>query len=123
MNMELTKEQIGYIAGIVDGEGTITLTRRRSKILKRKNRKPQYNLICYAPAIYVGNTNLDLILWLKSKLGCGSIYIWDKGTDKHKPVYRITFSANMVRKILPIIIDSLIVKKSQAVILKEFLRI
>lgn len=45
-----------YLAGIVDGEGTVTLTKHH------KNETP-------TPRLSVANTNLQLLNWIKARVG------------------------------------------------------
>ena len=49
-----------YIAGIIDGEGTVTLTRKHS------NETP-------SPHVSVFNCNVALIRWLQKTIGYGDI--------------------------------------------------
>jgi len=54
----LADDTIAYIAGIIDGEGSIGIY---------KNRK------YYVPKVTIANTNLDLLVYIKDCLGMGSI--------------------------------------------------
>ena len=56
--INLTESEAGYVAGIIDGEGTIT-TGTSNKY---------YNLV-----LVVSNTNIDLMLYLEKILG-GSMF-------------------------------------------------
>lgn len=111
--MKLTKEQIGYIAGLIDGEGSICL---HKCVWKYRNGS------FYRPFIKISNSNLEMLIWIKEKLGCGSIKQERPDTGKWKAMYTLTFSANMIRQFLPLIIDCLIIKKRQALLLLEFLK-
>jgi len=53
---ELSDSEKGYIAGLVDGEAWVGVTRRKLRGLKRP---------CYSPRIIVTNTNREVIEWLK----------------------------------------------------------
>ena len=57
---ELSQVDAAYIAGIIDGEGTISLTRRH----RNENRQLE---------ISVSNTDLSLLLFLKRCVGAGRI--------------------------------------------------
>ena len=59
MNL-LSDTEAAYIAGIIDGEGTITLT---------KNKAGNFP----SPTISVASSDLELLLWLKEKIGKGTI--------------------------------------------------
>ncbi|SMC23965.1 hypothetical protein SAMN02745134_02051 [Clostridium acidisoli DSM 12555] len=64
----LTKEEKAYIAGIVDGEGSIMLLKFH------KNQFP-------APCISIASTTMELLDWIKLKTGMGTI--------KHKKNYNL----------------------------------
>lgn len=66
----LTNEEKAYIAGIIDGEGSIMLTRFH------KNQFP-------APCITIASTTVELLQWVKSKLNFGSI----KSKKNYNPLY------------------------------------
>lgn len=108
----LTDKEIGYIAGIIDGEGTICLNK-----CVWKHRQEAY----YRPFIKIANTNLQMLQLIQSKLGCGAIEMERKDTENWKACYTLRFSAKMIRAFLPIIIESLIIKKEQGLLLIDFL--
>ncbi|HHH13218.1 MAG TPA: hypothetical protein ENJ98_03190, partial [Thiolapillus brandeum] len=56
----LTPTQAAYIAGLLDGEGTITLTR------KHRNENRQL-------AVTISNTELSLLEFVKQTVGMGKI--------------------------------------------------
>lgn len=53
----------GYVAGLTDGEGSISLTK-----CKRKS-----GIFHYYPCIDVANTNLDALKWVESIIGFGKV--------------------------------------------------
>lgn len=110
---KLTKEEKGYIAGLIDGEGSICLHK-----CVWKNRNGYF----YRPSIKIANSNLEMLIWVKNKLNCGSIKRERPNTGNWKAIYTLTFSANMIRQFLPLMIDILIIKKRQALLLIEFLK-
>ena len=109
----LTDKQIGYIAGIIDGEGTICLSK-----CVWKNRNEVY----FRPFIKIANTNLDMLVAIQKMVGTGSISLERADFGKWKACHTLRFSANMIRIFLPAITDSLIIKKQQALLLAEFLK-
>lgn len=64
----MTNEEKAYLAGIIDGEGSIMLIRFH------KNQFP-------APCVSVASTSLELLEWIKSKTGVGVI----KSKKNYKP--------------------------------------
>lgn len=65
----LSYEERAYIAGIIDGEGSIMLTRFH------KNQFP-------SPCITIASTSLELLEWVKAKTGLGSI----KSKKNYNPI-------------------------------------
>jgi hypothetical protein len=65
----LSTEEKAYIAGIIDGEGSIMLTKFH------KNQHP-------APCITIASTSLELLEWIKTKTGFGSI----KSKKNYNPI-------------------------------------
>jgi len=57
---EMKETEKAYIAGIIDGEGSITLTRQH------KNRHP-------SPMVSIPSTDLYLLEWIKKVVQCGRI--------------------------------------------------
>lgn len=66
----LSNEEKAYIAGIIDGEGSIMLTRFHKKQLP-------------APCITIASTSLELLEWVKIKAGLGSI----KSKKNYNPIH------------------------------------
>lgn len=110
---KLTDKQIGYIAGIIDGEGSICL---HKCVWKDRNE------VYYRPFIKIANTNLEMLVLIKNLLGCGSIKLERIKTDKWKASHTLRFSANMIRSFLPVISDCLVIKKQQALLVSQFLK-
>jgi len=65
----LSNEEKAYLAGIIDGEGSIMLIRFH------KNQFP-------APCITIASTSLELLQWVKAKSGLGSI----KSKKNYNPI-------------------------------------
>lgn len=65
----MSPQEIAYIAGIIDGEGSIMLLRFH------KNQFP-------APCVSVASTSIELLQWLKSTIGYGVI----KGKRNYAPL-------------------------------------
>ena len=89
-----------YLAGIVDGEGTVTLTRHR------KEETP-------GPRVTVANNNLRLLEWIKSRAG-GVIVSKRKRKPHHNDSYAWCVQQNRAIRFLGEIKQYLIVKKPHA---------
>lgn len=97
----LTREEVGYIAGFVDGEGSICFC-------LGKNMKP---------TIQFPNTNREVIDWLLKKLTVGglSVTVREKKNPKWKTLYQIHIGGiKNVFDILVKIEPYLIIKKEKA---------
>jgi hypothetical protein len=97
-----------YLAGIIDGEGTLTITRHI-----RKDR-PGYTRFNLRLAVY--NTNLGLLSELKEWFG-GTIMIAERIGENWKPVGQLAWSEEQLVVLLPKIIPYLLIKREQAEIL------
>ena len=103
----------GWLAGLIDGEGTITVERR-----KRDNK---YN---YQPQIIINNTSLELLNKIKEVVGCGTILKHSPSyTKKHpnwNPVWRLEIKGSFaVYTLLKQIYPYLIVKRRHAEIVMK----
>ena len=97
----LTREEIGYIAGFMDGEGSICFCLGKSM----------------RPTIQFPNTNKEVIDWLLKKLTVGglSITVREKKNPKWKTLYQIHIGGvKNVYDILLKIEPYLIIKKDKA---------
>lgn len=78
----MTETEKAYIAGIIDGEGSIMLQKIHS------NEHP-------SPCISIASTTLELLKWIKETIGNGAI-IRKKNynKEKHKDCYSYTLKGN-----------------------------
>lgn len=107
----MTKTELAYIAGIIDGEGTITLIRHHS------NQTP-------SPEISVANTNLRLLQHLKKVVGSGVIVKKKTYQKHHTPSYVWTLRSNAALVLMKSILPWLLIKDERAkLILKDYKRL
>jgi len=111
----MNKEKYGWLAGIIDGEGTITIT--------KQNRQTWFS---YRPEIHITNTN-QLILKQSCKLlkeitgKTVKIFITDKKRKNY--VYRVRLQdIESCKKLLIFLGPFLVGKKKQGKLLLEFLQ-
>lgn len=97
---------------MIDGEGTICITRSRSD----NRRVPAFTIRCN-----VSNTNLILLNWCLKVTGIGSIQPAYKKRAGSKQTYVWTLKREETAEFLPIILPYLQIKKSQAEKMLEFL--
>lgn len=111
--MHLTSLELGYVAGILDGEGTIGIYRDR-----------QWRGTTYWNArLSVTSTDYRLIAWLKERLG-GYIDVHHQmRTDSRKPYSRWTLRKIAdVTGLLLLVEPYLIIKRDHAQLALAFLR-
>jgi hypothetical protein len=105
-----TDVEIGYLAGMIDGEGSIYIQDRK-----------QGNYKHYFPRFQITNTNKEVMYWIKETFG-GTIYL--KKRNHIKPHWKDQVEWFTTResmdKLLPLIIPHLIIKKKHAKIMQEF---
>ena len=116
IEVELAQELVddttwAYLAGIIDGEGTISLT-----LINDKKRKREY----LRPYILIGNSNPKLFEYLERRIVRGSITKSLK-VDRKKTVYRWQITDwQSIKLILRNTIPFLVLKWEQAELLLEF---
>lgn len=93
-----------YLAGIIDGEGSIMLTRFH---------RNEY----HSPCVSIASTDLELLEWVKSTIGSGKITSKKNyNEEKHKDSYTYTIIYDDAIKLLKDIEPYLVIykKKSRA---------
>lgn len=96
--MNLTDIQKGYIAGIVDGEGYIGLSKGKGK---------------FSPRLGIGMTNYETLKWLKDLIG-GCLYQTSRSYITDSPCWTYVMTPTIMREVLPVIAPYLITKNRQA---------
>lgn len=96
----LDEVEKAYLAGIVDGEGTVTLMKHH------KNETP-------TPNVVVANNNLQLLKWITSQIG-GTIVSKKKRMVHHHDSYAWSVRQDRAIRLLNQIKQYLIIKRPQA---------
>lgn len=74
----MTNTEIAYLAGIIDGEGSIMLSKYHHSEFP-------------CPCISISSTDLELLDWVRDKIGSGRINKKKNyNIEKHKPSYTYT---------------------------------
>lgn len=102
--MELTDIQKGYLAGLIDGEAYIGLSKSSGK---------------YSPRLCIGMTDYEVLKWLQDLLG-GSLYSKKRQHETDSPCWTYAITPNILREILPIITPYLKVKQRQACLMNLY---
>jgi hypothetical protein len=83
----LTDAEAAYIAGIVDGEGTVSLVRHHSGERRR-------------PVVSVANTEYELLAYLKQTIGAGRITRKCVAKDHHTPSFAFAIYSRQALELL-----------------------
>ncbi|MDN5321890.1 MAG: hypothetical protein PWQ67_344 [Clostridia bacterium] len=96
---KLTLTQCAYIAGIIDGEGTITLTSHK------KGCHP-------SPTISIASTDIELLEWIKTTLNAGTIAKKrNYNPERHKDSWSLMIRHNNAYELLKCIEPYLVINK------------
>lgn len=107
----MKRTDLAYLAGIVDGEGSIQIRKHRDKRVS-----PGF---CYQLVINVANTNEWLINWIHLNFG-GNIYRKRKLAQHYKQVYLWSASSLQAKTLLELVLPYLRIKKVQTEIALQF---
>lgn len=112
----ITQTDWAYLAGFMDGEGSFSIVR-----CERSGNRSGFR---YSPHSDVANTHRKVMDNLYMKFG-GNIKISKRNQKNinHKDLYRLYFSPNKLREIIPNLLPYLIVKRRQAEICLQLLKI
>ena len=113
LNHEIIETDKAYIAGLFDGEGSVSILSTMQKNLKEFKRGRKLTLLAY-----VTNTNEDILNWLNKIFG-GNKKFKASGLGK-KPCFRWQVGTRTAKEFLEIIYPYLKIKKRQAEIGIEF---
>ena len=103
-----------YLAGLIDGEGCITMYAKKDK--------KAVNGYSFAPMIRIASKDWWFLEEVRKIFG-GSLEHGGKSAFNRNQIYDLRFSSNECRAILPEIIPFLILKKQEATVLKDALDI
>lgn len=106
----LTEDQLGWIAGIMDGEGTFAIGRsKRGRDWK------------YTTDISVGNTDSIMLDTLKQRTKMGNIAPFRQMGSNWKPIAEWSLRVWEQKLFIPLISPYLVGKQEQAILLFEFI--
>lgn len=101
------RDNLSYLAGIIDGEGTIGIHKSHHKYT---NIEGGYT---YQQYLEVTNTNILLLDWLVENFG-GSISKRYKSSERHKDAYKWFVTGRKSYKLIKTIRSYLLIKQEQA---------
>ena len=112
----LSESERAYLAGLIDGEGCIGLTKYHSRILR------QDRIGCYCARMSIAMTGKELYDF-QAEIGVGKIRTQKRQHAHWKDVHVWHMGANACRTILPQVIPYLRFKRQQAILLLEYLNL
>ncbi len=105
----------GYLAGMIDGEGSISIVRARRDQSKRPTRSTVYHEL----TIHVFNNDCRIMLWLLDNVG-GIVNRREPRKIQHAPSYTWTVTNKVACELLKSIFSLLVSKIQQARLAIEF---
>lgn len=103
---------LAYLAGLIDGEGSIGIVMKR---YPQPHRHPTHY-----PILNVANTHQPTIEWLHNLFGCGGLYSPQPKSIWHKPIWIWHAQSNDAGRILHMVFPYLRIKQAQARIALDF---
>jgi hypothetical protein len=110
----LTETDYAYLAGVIDGEGTITF----SRIPTRRNGRVYCN---YSPHLSISNTDLGMMKSLKRRFGGGLVRVAPPSNKLWKRGNILYFRREEMLTLLPKVTPYLTGKKRKAELLLEYM--
>lgn len=105
LSHKLNAFERGYVAGMIDGEGYI----RISRWVAKKDSKPKYG-----PVIGIASTTKSVLIYLREILGVGQLVTIRPANKRHKTAYSLCIWSQQARSVLRQIKSCLIIKAEQA---------
>jgi hypothetical protein len=102
---------LGYIAGLIDGEGHIGIT---SSFDKKKSKNPSH-----AARVVVTNCDARLVQWLHRSVGGGLVEVDHKQRDRWRTCYRWVLNGQNAEDMLRAVMSYLVIKREQAEIVLQ----
>jgi len=108
----LSPVERAWLAGVMDGEGSISL----SKVFNRLYRRA----FLYRPQLEITNSNKPFLVRIAEVIGEGTVHRNKKGDETTRTRWAYIGSAGVLRAILPQILPYMIVKREQAKKMLEY---
>lgn len=116
--MELTiQEKIAYLAGIIDGEGSVLMTKGQIDM--------KYKKICYKVPLTVCNTSIVLLDWLVNNFGGNyTMKPLKKGMElRHSKSYNWNLHCEKAAHVLEMVQPYLVIKRKQVELVLAYRKI
>ena len=105
--VEASPTELAYLAGFIDGEGTVTVTHARQRLAH-----------CVSPVLVVCNTYLPVMEHLRGRFG-GTISKREVKKAHHRHVYILYWSSRRAVQLMEAVLPYLIIKRRHAELVIE----
>ena len=112
--INLSEFELGYLAGFIDGEGSLIINKREKIGYKGKK------YIGYSAYIDLGNTNKECLEYVKNILGVTSGIYTNQMKGNRKIAYRLRIGYKQAKPLIEQLKDKLIIKKEIAKIFLDY---
>ena len=112
---KLDDKTIGYIAGMIDGEGSVFLWKDTSENAQKYSRQGFF----YHPVMTITNCDREMLAEIQNFIG-GSI-AEKKVTGNRKKCYMLKFFTNKIRELIPLFKEDIRVKKKQFELMEKYI--
>lgn len=99
-----------YLAGLIDGEGTVSIVRLRGRKVGFQH---------YIACVELSNTNWSMIQWVMERLGGSVVVDARKKVIGQKQIYRLGLRNRLAEKVLREVFPYLVLKSAQAELVLE----
>lgn len=108
----ITETNLAYIAGMLDGEGCISINKRKDKEYKRGH--------SFYANLRITNTYLPVLLWIQDQFGGLGSIVEQPRKENRKRCWQWKVATNQAAAVCKMLLPYLRIKKRQAEILVEF---
>lgn len=108
----MSETECSWLAGVIDGEGSILLSKAFSRLYRRG--------FFYRPQLEISNSNRPFLIRIAEVIGEGTIHRNKKGDESTRTRWAYIASAGVLRAILPQILPYMIVKRERAKKMLEY---
>mgnify|MGYP003420302320 CR=1 FL=1 len=112
--MNLSDLEKGYLAGFIDGEGSLIINKRNHVGHKGKR------YTGYSAYIDIGNTNLEVLEWIKQRVNLKAKIYKNQGKGNRKLAYRIRIGWRLSCELIKTLQPLLVVKREIANVFLEY---